>query len=154
MIKRLVHSIDIDARPERVWQVLTDLSAYPEWNPFILRAEGRVQVGDGLTLRMRPVGGRATTFRPTVVEATEPTQVRWKGRLGLPGVLDADHEFRIEALPAGRSRLTQDEHFSGLLVPFVARSLERGTLPAFAAMNGALKERAEKALTPRRAGES
>jgi hypothetical protein len=153
MIKRLVHSIDIDARPERVWQVLTDLSVYPEWNPFILRAEGRVQVGDGLTLRMRPVGGRAATFRPTVVEATEPTHLRWKGRLGVPKVLDADHEFRIEALPNGRTRLTQDEHFSGLLVPLVARSLERGTLPAFAATNAALKERAEKALTPRPVGE-
>ena len=148
MIKRLVHSIDIDARPERVWQVLTDLPRYPEWNPFILRAEGRVQVGDGLTLRMRPVGGRAATLRPTVVDATEPTRLRWKGRLIVPKILDADHEFRIEALPDGRSRLTQDEHFSGLLVPIMARSLDRGTLPAFAAMNAALKERAENAVSP------
>ena len=153
MIKRLVHSIDIDADPELVWQVLTDLAAYPEWNPFILRAEGRVQIGARLILRMRPVGGRAATFRPTVVEADEPTQVRWRGRLGLPKVLDADHEFRIEALPDGRSRLTQDEHFSGVLVPFVAASLERRTLPAFAAMNAALRERAEEAVAARTAGE-
>jgi hypothetical protein len=148
MIKRLVHSIDIDARPERVWQVLTDLPAYPEWKPFIFRAEGRVEVGDGLTLRMRPVGGRAATLRPTVVEATAPTLLRWKGRLMVPKILDADHEFWIEALPDGRSRLTQDEHFSGLLVPIMAKSLERGTLPAFVAMNTALKERAENAVTP------
>jgi Polyketide cyclase / dehydrase and lipid transport len=96
-----------------VWQVLTDLPAYPEWNPFIFHAEGRVRVGDGLTLRMRPVGGRAATLRPTVVEATAPTHLRWKGRLMAPKILDADHDFRIEALPDGRSRLTQDEHFSG-----------------------------------------
>jgi hypothetical protein len=147
MIKRLVHSIDIDAGPERVWQVLTDLSAYPEWNPFILRAQGRVQVGDGLTLRMRPVGGRAATFRPTVVEAAEPFHLRWKGRLGVPRVLEADHEFRIESLADGRSRLTQDERFSGVLVPVVAGSLERRPLPAFEAMNAALKERAENAVT-------
>jgi hypothetical protein len=66
-----------------------------------------------------------------------------------PKILDADHDFRIEALPDGRSRLTQDEHFSGLLVPIMATSLERRTLPAFAAMNTALKERAENAVTSR-----
>lgn len=147
MIKRLVHSIDIDADPERVWQVLTDLSTYPQWNPFIVRAEGRVEVGSGLTLRMQPVGGRAVTLRPTVVEATKPMHLRWKGRPGLPKILDADHQFRIEALPDGRSRLTQDEQFSGLLAPIMAASLDRHTLPAFAAMNAALKERAERAVT-------
>jgi hypothetical protein len=144
MNKRLVHAIDIDAGPERVWQVLTDLPAYPQWNPFIVRAEGHVDVGSALTLRMQPVGGRVATLRPTVVEATEPWRVRWMGRLGLPRILDANHEFRIEALPDGRSRLTQDEVFTGLLVPIVAKSLDRGTLPAFAAMNAALKERAER----------
>lgn len=37
----------------------------------------------------------------------------------------------------------------GLLVPFVQRSLDRGTLPAFHAMNAALKDRAERATASR-----
>jgi hypothetical protein len=36
------------------------------------------------------------------------------------------------------------EQFSGLLVPFFQRSLNRGRLPAFQAMNSALKDRAER----------
>ena len=67
----------------------------------------------------------------------------------MPKILDADHEFRIESLADGRSRLTQDERFSGVLVPVVAGSLERRTLPAFEAMNAALKERAERPVTAR-----
>ena len=149
MIKRLVHNVDVDAGPEAVWQVLTDLSAYPEWNPFIVRAEGEVAVGSRLTLRMQPVGGRAVTLRPTVIEAAAGRQLRWKGRSGLPHILDADHRFAVVALAGGRSRLTQDETFSGLLVPILARSLDRHTLPAFAAMNAAVKERAERAVTAR-----
>jgi hypothetical protein len=43
----------------------------------------------------------------------------------------------------------QQEQFGGLLVPFLARSLDRGTLPAFHAMNDALKDRAEKATAAR-----
>jgi hypothetical protein len=72
-----------------------------------------------------------------------------EGRLALPHVLDADHQFGIEALQGGASRLTQDETFSGLLVPIMAGSLERHTLPAFAEMNAAVKARAEGAMTPR-----
>jgi hypothetical protein len=37
-----------------------------------------------------------------------------------------------------------------VLVPFMARSLDRHTLPAFVAMNEALKQRAERAVAPRR----
>jgi hypothetical protein len=38
--KQFHATIGIEATPERVWQVLTDLAAYPDWNPFITRASG------------------------------------------------------------------------------------------------------------------
>ena len=143
----LVSEIDIDASPQRVWQVLTDLSAYPEWNPFIVRAAGRVEVGTRLTLRMQPLGGRPATLKPTVIEAVEGSRLRWRGTLGMPGLLDAEHVFRLVPRGAGGTRLHQDEHFHGSLVPLVTRSLHRKTLPAFVAMNEALKQRAERAVT-------
>src|SRR5688572_19913508 len=37
---RIETSIPLAASPERVWAVLTDFPAYPEWNPLVLRAEG------------------------------------------------------------------------------------------------------------------
>ena len=140
----LVSQIDIDASPQQVWRLLTDLSAYPEWNPFIVRAEGRVEVGSRLTLRMQPVGGRPATLRPTIVQADEGSCLRWRGSVGVRGILDAEHVFRITARDGGRSRLHQNEHFTGLLVPLLAKSLHRTTRPAFDAMNEALKSRAER----------
>jgi hypothetical protein len=147
MSKTLASQIDIDASPERVWQVLTDLSRYPEWNPFVVRAEGEIEVGGRLTLRMQPEGGRAVTLRPIVTEAVDGSRLRWRGRFGLPGIFDAEHEFRVEALAGGRSRLAQNERFRGLLVPAMSRSLDRHTLPAFKAMNAALKRRVERVAT-------
>jgi hypothetical protein len=63
--------------------------------------------------------------------------------------MDVDHSFTIEPRAGGGSRLRQDETFRGVLVPFLARSLDRGTLPAFHALDAALKQRAEKVATTR-----
>lgn len=144
MSKRLTSTIDVDAGPDRVWQVLTDFAAYPEWNPFIVRAEGAIEPGARLSLRMQPASGRAVTLKPTLVEAAEGRRLRWSGRLGVPGLFDAEHVFTIEPREDGTTRLSQDEEFRGALVPLLARSLDRNTLPAFGAMNEALKRRAEE----------
>jgi hypothetical protein len=145
MSKQLTTEIDIDAGPAQVWDVLSDLGAYREWNPFIVAADGQPEVGQRLSLRMRPEGGRTGTFRPTVLESSPGRRLRWLGRVGFPGVLDADHTFTIEARPGGGTRLRQEEEFRGVLAPFLARSLDKGTLPAFHAMNRALKQRVEDA---------
>jgi hypothetical protein len=145
MSKELFSSIDIAAPADMVWEVLVDFAAFPVWNPFITQAEGRLEVGGRLTLRMQPVGGSAVTLRPTVVEVVDGRRLRWQGRLGVRGLFDADHLFIVEPQGAAGSRLIQQEQFSGLLVPFLQRSLDRGTLPAFQAMNSALKDRAERA---------
>ena len=154
MSKRLTTHVDIQAGPDRVWAVLTDLAAYPEWNPFIVRAEGAVGPGRRLTLTMQPVGGRAMTLRPRLVDVAADRVLRWRGRLGLPGLVDAEHTFGLQP-QSGGTRLVQSETFRGILVPFVAASLDRSTLPAFVAMNEALKRRAEEpAATGARTGAS
>jgi hypothetical protein len=144
MAKQLRTEIDIQASPDRVWEVLTDFAAYPDWNPFITQARGTARVGERLTNRMQPVGGRGVTFRPTVLQADPGRRLRWLGRLVAPGIFDGEHTFTIERLGDGRVRLVQEEQFRGLLVPLMARSLDRRTLPGFELMNRALKRRAER----------
>ena len=135
-------TVDIAAKPERVWAVLADLSAYPEWNPFIRSARGELAEGARLTLRLVPEGGRAMTFRPTVLAARPGELLRWIGRLIVPGVFDGTHQFALEDL-GGCTRLTQSETFRGLLVPFSRKTMAR-TEAGFHALNRALKERAER----------
>ena len=57
--------------------------------------------------------------------------------------MDAEHSFVLRPRGSG-TRLVQSETFRGVLVPFVAASLDRSTLPAFEAMNEALRKRAEE----------
>ena len=150
MHKQLTSEIDIGATPEIIWQILTDLSAYHEWNPFVVSAQGRAEAGCRLTLRMQPAVGRAVTLTPTVADVVDGHRLSWRGRFLVRGLCDAEHVFTLEARPGGTTRLTQTEQFSGALVPLLARSLDRGTLPAFHAMNTALRQRAENAAVPER----
>jgi hypothetical protein len=144
--------IEIEASPERVWQTLTDFAAYPQWNPFIVRIEGTPAVGTCLTATMKPAGSRGMTFTPTVLQSVPGREFRWIGRLWLPGIMDGEHSFRIEPLEnaAGnpRVRFVQSETFRGVLVPLFLRLMKSGTLAGFAAMNRALKLRAEQAAVP------
>ncbi len=142
MALHLRTKIDIDATPEAVWAVLSDLPSYPSWNPFIREASGTLAAGERLQVRLQPERGRAMRFRPTVVTADANRELRWLGRLGARGVFDGEHRFAIEPTAAG-SRLVQEERFTGLLVPFLARGLRRDTLPGFERMNEAVKERVE-----------
>jgi hypothetical protein len=65
------------------------------------------------------------------------------GRLLVPGIFDGEHHFKLESLDGRRTRLIQQERFTGLLVPLFAASLDQHTLAGFHLMNKALKARAE-----------
>ena len=142
-MKELRSEIEIEASAERVWRVLTDFDAYPEWNPFIRRVSGRPEVEERLVVRMRPSGTRGMTFRPTVMKVEPNRELRWLGHLLLPGIFDGQHIFEIEELERDRVRFVQREVFKGLLVPLLARSLDRDTQRGFEEMNRALKEKLE-----------
>jgi hypothetical protein len=143
MARRLHSEIEIQASPDRVWETLTDLGAYPHWNPFIVQATGQPVPGGRLRLRMRLPGRRPMTFRPEVLEATRGRRLRWLGHLLVPGLFDGEHSFTIDPLDAGRVRLTQQEEFRGLLVPLVLAFIGKPTQEGFHLMNQALKTRVE-----------
>jgi hypothetical protein len=116
-MKQLQTQIEIDAPAKRVWEVLTDFASYPQWNPFIRHISGRPAPGERLQVRLAPPGGRAITFKPKVLTAEPNRELRWLGRLLVPGVFDGEHSFTIESLEESRVRFVQREAFKGLLVP-------------------------------------
>jgi hypothetical protein len=135
-------TIDIDAAPAVVWQVLTDFESYDEWNPF-MRIVGRPNEGAHVVVELRPPNRRTTTFRPELVTVARPHELRWVGHLWTPGVFDGEHAFRIEELEGGTSRFHHTEEFSGLLAGLILRLAGDDFEAGFERMNAALKERAE-----------
>ena len=142
LLAELFTMIEIDAPPERVWQVLTDFRRYPEWNPFVRRVAGEAARRAELDVIIQPDGGRAVRLKPRIVTFRPPRELRWLARVPgprVPGLLVGEHRFVVEQLDAERSRLIHEKRFRGLLVPFLRRALDGSVARSFEATGHALK---------------
>jgi hypothetical protein len=138
-MKTVLLETPIPAPVEVLWEALTDLPRYREWNPFITAIEGDLHPGAELRATFALPGRKPRTFTPTVT-AVEPEQrISWLGRLWLPGLVDAAHSLEI-TIGASGPVFVHREDFRGLLVPALG-GLVRDTHAAFAAMNAALVQR-------------
>jgi uncharacterized membrane protein len=110
-------SIDIDARQQRVWEVLSDLEAWPQRIETVDLVEllTPAPVGQGSSVRLKQPKLPEGTWEVTVWDAPSYFEFRQKSG-GVTNV--AGH--RVEALEEGRSRLTLTLDMRGLLVPVVA----------------------------------
>lgn len=115
---RFEKTIEIEAPPDRVWDVLTDLEAWPS----------RIETVDEVELLTPPPIGKMSRVRlkqPKLPEGVwdftawdPPSFFEWVQRAS--GVTNiAGH--RVEALGAGRSRLTLTLEMTGLLIPIIGR---------------------------------
>ena len=114
---RFEQSIDINARQQRVWDVLSDLEAWPQRIETVDAIEllTPAPVGEGSRVRLKQPKLPEGTWEVTVWDAPSYFEFRQKSG-GLTDV--AGH--RVEALEEGRSRLTLTLDMRGLLVPVVA----------------------------------
>jgi hypothetical protein len=142
---RTIHTeIDIERPAGAVWAILADIDRWPEWNPFA-KASGRLAVGERLEVELRPPGQSPMRFRPTIVKLDPGVELRWLGHLGIPGLFDGEHGFRIEPAGPERCRFRHFEAFKGVLAGPLLWLAGDATRRGFEAMNEALKARAEAA---------
>ena len=130
-MKTLAAKIDVDAPPDRVWEVLTDFPRYPEWNPFMFSVEGTAEAGAHLRIGMQRRGGMVLRFGARVVVADPPRELAWTGE-GLrghwPGLVRGDRRVVIDLLASGGSRVEMLTTFTGAAgaADGLARALPRG----------------------------
>ena len=142
MKRHVSHTIEIHASPAEVWAIVSDGGSFPSWNPFIQKLEGELRAGAKLTVKVQPPGRRSATFRPTVLTAEPARELRWIGRVLIPGIFDGEHSLVLEPTATGGTRFTQAERFSGVLVRLLSGDID-STEVGFRQMNEALKARAE-----------
>jgi len=140
---RLRAEVEIAAPAERIFAILGDLAAYPEWNPFTPRVESTLRPGDPIHLHVRLRGPRLS-HRVEVVSANEPPRrLCWRMQLGASWLLAAERCQELTPLGGGRTHYRNEEVFRGCLAPLVSwlfgSTLRRG----FEEVALALRKRAE-----------
>ena len=114
---RFEQSIDIDAPQQRVWDVLSDLEAWPRRIETVDEVELRTPapLGEGSRVRLKQPKLPEGIWEVTVWDA--PSYFEYRQQTGGLTVV-AGH--RVEALESGGSRLDLTLDMRGLLVPVVA----------------------------------
>ena len=142
-MKELRTEIEIQATPEKVWQVISELDKYPEWNPFIHHAIGKTKIGEKVDITFK-TGSKEMTLHCMVIKVEPNRELRWKYHVGLNTLFSGEHSFVIEPIDANHVRFVDREVFNGLLVPLQAKDIDTNSKHGFEAMDQALKARVEQ----------
>ncbi len=116
-------SVEVDAAPQRVWEVASDAGNLPQWDRHVMRVrlpEGGLALGVDYEVDMGFLAVQ-TTMRAKVLEWEPP----WRCMIKLEGLVEARITTSIASLPYERSVLRHevDFRFRGPLGGFGAASL-------------------------------
>src|SRR5918912_1253738 len=99
-------AIRIGASPEVVWDVLTDVGGWRDWDSGVDRVDGRVALGERLTIHATMI--RTRPFSVTVTELRPYEAMRWRG--GLPfGLAVIERAYHLDRQDDGGTVVTVRE---------------------------------------------
>jgi hypothetical protein len=129
----------VQAKPERIWSILTDARGYTDWDSSVVRIEGRIAPGESIKLESKAAPGRAFPIKVTEFDA--PGRMVWSGGMPIPGLFKGVRTFTLTPEGEG-TRYTMREEYSGLLLPMIWKSMpDLG--PSFRQWAAGLKRHAE-----------
>ena len=130
----------INADADRVWEVLKDVGAYPDWDSGVEKVEGRLAQGEKLKVYSELNPGRGYPVK--VTEVAPGRGMTWLGGMPL-GLFKGVRTYRLAPAGDGATKFTMREEFTGPLLPLIWRSMP-DFQPSFEKFAGGLKARAER----------
>ena len=100
--------IEIKADPEIIWNIMTDIEAWPSWNPDIKKACLKGELKEGTQFVWKAGPGKITSLLQNV---DPPHILAWTGRvMGINAV----HIWKIEIID-GKTVVETEESWEGML---------------------------------------
>jgi len=137
------HDLDVDAAPEVVWEVVTDLARYPDWNPFVVACASTLVVGDPISMRVRIFSRFAQPQREKILEHEHGRRLCYGLAPSRLGVLVSRRSHEVSAAPGRHTRYESRFELGGWLAPLVSLLLGKRLRAGFEAMSAAIAARAE-----------
>ena len=137
-------TVAIDAPQAFVWDVLVDYDRYPEWNPYTVRVDTRLEIGADVVLHLphpdRPGETMQNVEVMRVIDA--PRHLQYDTAGNLPGIFAVRDQW-VEDLGDGRSSYRTTDVFSGEYAQVAYDLQGQWVKDGFDAVAHALKARAE-----------
>jgi uncharacterized protein YndB with AHSA1/START domain len=110
--------LEIEARPEAVWDVLTNVEEWPSWNPDVKSVSVQGKLEEGSTFRWKAGPG---TIKSTIQQVDPPSRIAWTGTtFGIKAV----HVYVLE--PRGAKTLVRTtETYDGLVARLFRKQLRK-----------------------------
>ena len=137
-------SIEIDAPPELVWEILTDFDRYPEWNPFTVAVATDFEMGAAVRMKVALLGRRTQRQTEYITTLVPGQKVCWGMNETTAWLIGATRCQLLEPLDGGRTRYTSDDRITGILAPLVMLIYGRAMQRGFESVCTALKRCAEE----------
>ncbi len=138
----------VAAPASRVWEALTAVDRYPEWNPQIPRLRGSLRPGERIDLQLALAGRPPMDLTATIEDARADALLTWRGHLVAPWLFEGYRRFEIEPVAPEQVRVTHVEDVHGVLAPLFGMVLGSRVQASHDALNAALKARAEASRSP------
>lgn len=132
-------SINIRAKPEKIWSLLTTAAEFPRWNSTVASIEGEIALGQKIRLRV-PIAPKRV-FKLKVSELEPKKRMVWSD--GAAPMFKGVRTFTLLEREDGSVDFAMEEVFSGLMLPMIARALP-DFAPSFERYAADLKSAAEQ----------
>jgi hypothetical protein len=141
MLRYLEEAI-IAAPAGTVFRILTDLSCYAQWNPWILAASGTPDEGATVALTSL-VGGRTLKVDHRITRNRPDSELSWCDQAPCPALARGETARRIEPRGDGTVSYRVELSLRGLATPVLGALVGRSLAEGLKAETKALKEHAE-----------
>jgi len=138
-MKAFAVKTSIRATPELIWSLLTDAAGYTRCNNTVEKVDGKIALGERVTVRPKINPGRA--FPVKVSEFEAPGRMVWTGGMPL-GLFKGERVFTLTPGANGLVEFSMREEYTGLMAPLIGRSIP-DLQPAFDEFASDLKRAAE-----------
>jgi hypothetical protein len=146
---KIATEIALQGPSERVWSVLTDFAAYPEWNRLMKAVRGQAAPDAPLEVDLQYWGKPVQTVTGAITGFMPPKYLSWTyaHKLGA-WFLAAEHVLRLKEKDDGRVIFFQEAYHTGLGLRFRRRDVEHYVRLSLDKLNDDLKHRLGEGDSP------
>lgn len=136
------HNLEVDAPPELVWEVITDLDRYGQWNPFVHECRSTLKPGDPIHMVVQ-IGNGTRRQEEIIQDYREGEGFSYHMKPAPMGALSSFRTHRIAPGADAQTRYHSRFQLDGWLAPVVRGILGAKLEAGFGGMSRGVRDRAQ-----------